>query len=564
MTEIHQAHRTHAQISRAAIQRLYVSMRHLFLRGGYKPLGVSGESMIEAMLSLKPEIYGLIADEEKVELEGLLYIFQRLPKGIEQCRYIKLISREGYDNSHFEKHVPPRRKRDCYRVDEEQMFIEMTRGGSDIYDIITHLTFMYIEAEKIRKNSLDSRGRQNRSWLMLEKLVQDINQGVEINVEVGFTYLNTILARTYDEVAIAHKRFAKSGEVNSLFEITYWLGKLSMEEFLTQVDREISFSPALRENLGHHIYGEKWANNIKKALWDYNIFNRPIHIISANLHSVMNCFYAKSALIKKVKFENLEQFAEMLSIDDNADLREMVIKSALQGGMIQLSDSSGTNIGVQIFDTAKLDQANVPEELNFIKRDGDIAPVIIVMDYAFGEQAYETMDELLKPYMLNKERLHLNVRSINIMGKAGILEGNKGDIMIPTAHVFEGTADNYPFVNELQSDHFSGSGLGVYEGTMITVLGTSLQNKDILTYFMKSSWKAVGLEMEGAHYQKAIQAAAKIRNNIHPDVKLRYAYYASDNPLETGSTLASGSLGLDGVKPTYLITLEMLKGCLND
>ena len=90
MTEGHQAPRTQAQISRAAIQRLYVSMRHLFLRGGYKPLGVSGESMIEAMLSLKPEIYGLIADEEKVELEGLLYIFQRLPKGIEQCRYCLL------------------------------------------------------------------------------------------------------------------------------------------------------------------------------------------------------------------------------------------------------------------------------------------------------------------------------------------------------------------------------------------------------------------------------------------------------------------------------------------
>ena len=146
--------------------------------------------MIEAMLSLKPEIYGLIADEEKVELEGLLYIFQRLPKGIEQCRYIKLISREGYDHSHFEKHVPPRRKRDCYRVDEEQMFIEMTRGGSDIYDILTHLTFMYIEAEKIRKNSLDSRGRKNRSWLMLEKLIADIHEEKEINVEaVSYTHL---------------------------------------------------------------------------------------------------------------------------------------------------------------------------------------------------------------------------------------------------------------------------------------------------------------------------------------------------------------------------------------
>lgn len=564
MTEGQQAPRTQAQISRAAIQRLYVSMRHLFLRGGYKPLGVSGESMIEAMLSLKPEIYGLIADEEKVELEGLLYIFQRLPKGIEQCRYIKLISREGYDHSHFEKHVPPRRKRDCYRVDEEQMFIEMTRGGSDIYDILTHLTFMYIESEKIRKNSLDSRGRKNRSWLMLEKLIADIHEEKEINVEVGFTYLNTILGRTYDEVASAYGRFEKSAEVNSLFEITYWLGKLSMEEFLTQIDREITFSPALRENLGNHIYGEKWANTIKKTLWDNDLFERPIHIISANLHSVMNCFYAKSALTKKVKFESLEQFAEILSMDDNADMRALVTDFALKNGMKKLSDTSGTNIGVQIFDSACIDIKNVAEEIGFTQKPKDKSPVFIVMDYAFGEQAYETMDELLKPYVIHEQRNRLNVRSINIMGKAGILEGDKGDIMIPTAHVFEGTADNYPLENSLTTSMFEGCGLGVYEGTMITVLGTSLQNKDILTYFWRSSWKAVGLEMEGAHYQKAIQAASKIRNNIRPDIKLRYAYYASDNPLETGSTLASGSLGLDGVKPTYLITLEILKGCLKD
>ena len=36
-------------------------------------------------------------------------------------------------------------------------------------------------------------------------------------------------------------------------------------------------------------------------------------------------------------------------------------------------------------------------------------PVIIVMDYAFGEQAYETMDELLKPYIASGSRELLNV-----------------------------------------------------------------------------------------------------------------------------------------------------------
>ena len=109
-----------------------------------------------------------------------------------------------------------------------------------------------------------------------------------------------------------------------------------------------------------------------------------------------------------------------------------------------------------------------------------------------------------------------------------------------------------------------GHGLAVFEGSMITVLGTSLQNKDILRFFYNSTWHVIGLEMEGAHYQKAIQSAAKVRKTINPDVKVRYAYYASDNPLETGGTLASGGLGTSGVKPTYLITRKILQQIFNN
>ena len=94
---------------------------------------------------------------------------------------------------------------------------------------------------------------------------------------------------------------------------------------------------------------------------------------------------------------------------------------------------------------------------------------------------------------------------------------------------------------------------------MVTVLGTSLQNRDILEFFHNSTWQVIGLEMEGAHYQKAIQAASKIRGNINKKVKVRYTYYASDNPLETGSTLASGGLGTTGVLPTYIITRKILE-----
>lgn len=550
-----------AQESRAAIHKLYIAMRHLFIRGSYKPLGVSGEAMIQSMLTLKPEIYGLIADPEKVELTGLLYIFERLPKGIEQCRFIKLISSEGFDDSHFTAIIPPKRKRNCYRIDDYDMYIEMTRGSSDIYDILTHLTFMYIEAEKIRRNALDSRNRETRTWKMLENIVFQIKNNEDFDKEVGFTYLSSILGRTYSETVEAAEKFEKSNDVNSLFEITYWLGKRSIEEIVDQTDREITFSSTLREVLGHHIFGEKWANDIKQVLFDNNLLSRPIHIISANMHSVMNSLYGIAAVSNQTKTEDINEIAKHISQDADKSLRNAIEAYALKNGMIYIEDTSGTNIPVQIFDLEKVDYSLLPKEIS-ANVNIESKPVLVVMDYAFGEQAYETLDELLKPFEISGAKIKLNIQSINIMGKAGILEGNKGDIMIPNAHIFEGSADNYPFENDIKASDFDGCGLGVYDGPMISVLGTSLQNKDILNYFLKSSWGVVGLEMEGAHYQKAIQAQSKIRNNISPDVLLRYAYYASDNPLETGSTLASGSLGLDGVKPTYLITLRILKGIL--
>lgn len=552
---------TRAQESRSAILRIQTSMRHLFIRGGYKPLGMSGEAMIEALLTLKPEIYGSIADDERVELGGLLYIFQRLPIGIEEARYVNLIAREGFESSAFEAIVPSKRRRNCYRIDHEQMYIEMTRGRSDIYDVLTHLTFMYVEAEKIRKNATDSKDREVRAWVMLKDIVDKIRHGLDYDKEVGFTYLATLLGRNYNETVKAYNDFEKADGVNSLFEIVYWLGYRSMAEYFEDNDREITFSSSLRDLVGHHVNGEYWANQIKEYLFENGLQDRPIHVISSNLHSVMNAIYAFKALEAEKHYDNLEDLAEHLSQSSAKPRRKIIEDHARASGMAVLHDPSRTNISVQIIDLERIDMSTAAPELAYYSNSNH---VLVVMDYAFGEQAFETIDELLKPYETDGKKQKLDFRSVNIMGKAGILEGDKGDIMIPTAHIFEGSADNYVFDNALKAEDLKDPQLNTYVGPMITVLGTSLQNRDVLRYFLKSSWKAVGLEMEGAHYLKAIQAASKIRHNVSQDIVVRNAYYASDNPLETGSTLASGSLGLDGVKPTYLITLAILKGILSD
>ncbi len=552
---------TRAQESTNAIERLYVTMRHLFNRGFYKPNGVSGEALKNALLSLRPEIYGSVA-EDKAELNGLIYVLERLPEGIEQCRFINLTSDEGFGISHIAPIIPPKRRRNCYRIDDEQMNIEITRGRSDIYDILTHLTFLFIESDKICKRVLIPETEKTiRDWSKLEKTVSK-DKITQEEREIALIHTANILGRSFEEIVEVYGKFATKDNPERFLKIVYWLGKLALEEEVTGEKRAVTFSSLLRERLGHHIHGERWANNIKEALKKHGLLSRPIHIISANMHSVMNSLFAKKAL--KAEFPNSDslEIYEALSSSGNTSLRQKVQDVAEKNGMISLKDTSGTNIDVQIFDLAKLTEDaccyDSPEATDAKK------PVIFVMDYAFGEQAYETIDEFLKPFGNKKKKaIFLNVDSISIMGKAGILEGGKGDLMIPSAHIFEGTADNYPFKNELCAKDFEGYDLKVFEGTMVTVLGTSLQNKDILKFFHKSTWNVIGLEMEGVHYQKAIQSASKIRKSIKSDVKVRYAYYASDNPLETGSTLASGGLGTTGVKPTYLITDRILKQIFN-
>ncbi len=541
-----------------AIERLYVSMRHLFYRGFFKPSGVSGESLRKLLMVINPEIYGSMSVPNKIELDGLLYVLDRLPEGIEECSFIHLTSDEGFDKGSFEPIVPKKRRRNCYRIDEHQMNIEVLLGRSEIYDILTHLTFLYLEADKIRNIGFDltEGGRPRRTWKIIEEVAKGEKKYSRKEKEVALIHLSSFLGRTFDETLNAYNNFGDDKNPDRLFKIIYWMGQMSFEDWKEVREREIHFSAILQERVGHHLFGERWANKIKKILVENDLHMRPLHIISANMHSVKNMVFANDALNKKgTKEVDYKLFAD---ISNKKDLQEKVLDHALKQGMIYVDDNSGSNIDVQIIDLAKTELKNTVFANQKYKGDD----VILVFDYAFGEQAFEVMDELLRPYEVNGEVYMMKVKSVSIMGKAGILTGGKGDIMIPTSHIFEGTADNYTFENALKLTDFVDDEVKAYEGPMITVLGTSLQNKDILSYFMTTSWKAIGLEMEGAHYQKAIQVASKIRHHISPDLFVMYAYYASDNPLETGSTLSSGGLGLTGVKPTYMITHKIIEKIL--
>jgi len=555
MVELTKSHK-----ARIAIRTFKVLADALTVRGYYKPSGKTGSKLADALKLFSPEIYGSMSDSRIVELKGLEYVIDRMPRGIEKCTRIILTAQEDFNNTSFEEVIPPKRRRKCYIVSEKEICFVITRGFTEIYDILTHITFLFIESQKIYNQIDNKEGGKSLEWLDLENTIKKGTENLNgATLDQAIWNLSIILGRTYGETKETYEYIEKNkkkGNHNSgFFEIIFNLGKrLLVEKESKEELQAIYFTPSLQEMIGHHRYASDWSIHIKEQLNELGLTERPIHLISANMHSVKNLLYGAAAVSLSDNTTQTDLYEMIRYIKD----RDSIITDyAEKHGLTFVEDISGSNINVHIIDSTQIDFSTLRPELHFdIEYLQKEKPVILVMDYAFGTQAFQVMDELLCPCRLKDCLVSLKLESISIMGKAGILPGKKGDVMLATAHVMEGTPHNYIVNNDLMVSDFDDS-IDVYCGPMVTVLGTSLQNRDVLERFHRSSWRAVGLEMEGAHYQRAINAAI-IQGHIQSTMKTRYAYYASDNPIKSGESLASGAMGDQGILPTYMITKVLL------
>jgi len=554
-----------SQKARIAIRTFKIHADSMTLQGAYKPSGKTGEKLAEALKLLSPEIYGSMTDTRIVELKGLEYIIDRMPKGIENCTRIILTAQEDFHQTSFKKIVPLKRRRDSYVVSDKEMCLVITRGESEIYDILTHITFLNIEAQKVYQQAFNRVDGMSSEWMKLEKTVGKKEELEGEELDQAIWNLSIILGRTYKETWDTYEYLEKNRlenkSNNGLFNIIYGIGmRIKAEQENIKNLLTIYFTPSLHEVIGHHKYASLWANSLKEKICELGFERRPLHIISANMHSMRNILYGAGALMTFGTSVSDDIYEMVKCIRDKDDL---VVDYARKHGCVFHEDKSGSNINVNIIDLSRIDEKKIHPALNLSFRQSEkVQPVLVVIDYAFGTQAFDIMDELLCPYCDEDKQIHFDIQSISIMGKAGVLPGKKGDIMLATAYVMEGTPHNYIVNNDFDEKDFDES-VDVYSGPMVTVLGTSLQNRDMLERFHLSSWKAIGLEMEGGHYQRAISGAI-IQNHISVDMKIRYAYYASDNPLISGQTLASGPIGEDGIVPTYMISKIILEKIVND
>ena len=294
-----------------------------------------------------------------------------------------------------------------------------------------------------------------------------------------------------------------------------------------------------------------------------------VHIVSSNTHSVSNCinpFFArrKEDILGWAEGRGLREgsrkgdlagaewpdpFDEVYYLSRpyllaHPEARAELDDAEAEYGIVRLPETVTTGIQVQLIDAARVCEGRCPER-----------SVIINIDYAFGEQAEEIMRSLLLLF-------GANVRSINILGKAGALLGARGDILAPTAFIEQSNDAFQPLPGESPAAiirlEAALPGRGVRTGPLLTVGGTLLQNRAMLQFYRRI-WGCIGLEMEGIWYLRAVLEAEQL-GVLRRDARRRFLYYVSDLPLEAGSSLSERLSPAEGIPPLYAITREMLAG----
>lgn len=291
-----------------------------------------------------------------------------------------------------------------------------------------------------------------------------------------------------------------------------------------------------------------WSEHIRLAtidLFGEESENLNVHIISSNTHSVLNLIspwlHANKKTIMdwglkfqpdafRVKFphpDDLLYYLLYYYLKEFPQLAADKLRHEREHGIITLDgEVAGTGICVQLINPDLLDSeymdSTIPAASRVKGNSTSKKRLLVNIDFAFGKQAETILDELILLF-------GTNIRSVNVFGKAGALVGKRGDVLLPT-HFIMFDEDNPKAVINRDVDYnrivqLSNAHCDVYAGPLLTVLGTLVQNQDLLHYFDKL-WKCVGLEMEGTYYSRAMERGIML-GLLLPTVRSRYFSFLS-------------------------------------
>ncbi len=509
--------------------------------------------------ALNPAIHRGAADDRYIDFGALIYAVRRLPQNVTHTFGYLLVDElpQAYTPpEHFFRVInTDARRRDVWEMLPGKSMVLLRSGLSDLLDLVSCLCLYAVEARKIRK-----RLQEQRYLMKIQNyLAGDAGAvGSEQN-DLGLETLFRELPFDPEETRKLRQVWP-TDTVTRLSEIV-----LHREMFTVDVRR--------RKRSYNTQRTEIWTSQIAAATRSLLgcepgslAPDRPVHIVSSNTHSVVNCLtpwhaahqpevldWARRARPELVDHDwdsPSDCFYAVLRdyLAEHPDAKKDIKRDEEAHGIAGLTETASTGIQVQLIDLSKLAGADIDPDLpSFGAERNDL---IVNIDYAFGEQAQYIINNLLLLF-------GANLASVSFLGKAGALQGKRGDILIPTAFIEQGSdifepLPGYPL--ERLKNRFARR--GVFSGPMLTVRGTLLQSREMLQFY-REIWGCIGLEMEGAHYYRRIVEASEL-GVISQNVRMRSFYYVSDLPEESTASLSAPLRAWEGVPPLYGITREVL------
>jgi hypothetical protein len=515
--------------------------------------------LLPLYVDLEPALHPLAKEAGKIDLAALLYAVRRLPENVTST-FAYLLTDElppafASADSLFPKIETRARIRFIWEIMPGKSLALLRNGLSDLTDLVTCLCLYAVEANKIR-----TRFRDTDTLVHIKEFLNAA--GSSRTLEANKEFLRTTLGFSREEISGLTAIWAGS-TVERVYDIVR-----HREVFSIDVRRQRNNFSSRRSEL--------WTQQIGDAarmLTGCDPTALPpdvrVHIISSNTHSIINCLNPWLMESKGLIFDWAERTGHPIiegEWHNEFDLlyglvRDFFVhfpeaaeenrKRESDWGILRLEETASTGIQVQIVDGTKLEGLEIDPGVVPVPRDRRV--IIVNIDYAFGEQAEHVIRNLIMLF-------GTNLASINFLGKAGALQGKRGDILIPTAFIKQ-SSERYELLPQPSVRCKSCllervPGRSIHEGPMLTVDGTLLQNRRML-YFYKHIWGCVGIEMEGAYYYR--QVLESMRLGVLPeDLALRFYYYVSDLPLDHAANLSSRMSAQEGIPPLYAITREIL------
>ncbi|MDX1492559.1 MAG: cyclic nucleotide-binding domain-containing protein [Longimicrobiales bacterium] len=487
--------------------------------------------------ALQPALHPKASDPDTLDIDGLAYAVRRLPENVTRTLsfYVTDVLPALYSDpaTRFPEVPTAARRRAVYQMLPGKNMVLVRDGVSDLVDLICCLCLYAIEARKIRRRVRHSGG---------------LDRIPEVDAKALEAVWPTATEERIRELSLHH------------------------EDFRIEVHKELD-----NYNSAH---AETWCKQIAAAtreLLGHDPVELPdevaVHVVSSNTHSVHNCLSPwmgrnASRILSWAEDRAHPLLSERWNVEFDLvcalarDFLDAHPQEALEReesekevGIHQMPDTAFTGIAVQLIDATRVrwDETDpgIPDAA------GGPPALIVNIDYAFGEQAEHIIANLVSLF-------GRNLTSVNVLGKAGGLVGERGDVLVADGFVEQHRDHFHPIPGDAVVDvdrlRRSLPDRKVHPGNLLTVTGTLMQNRTML-HFNRHIWRCIGLEMEGACYLRHLVQSMN-RGSVASDVDLRFIYYTSDLPLRHDANLSARLRAAEGVPPLYAATREVLTGIL--